>query len=371
MNDLQAIVTYRDYKAAFDAEIKASTESFVKIGFLLRKAMDTTILYESGYKDVYEFAQAEYRLDKSQVSRFININMRFSQGGYSPNLITEFEGYGPSKLAVMLQLPEGIIEQITPEYTREEITTIKEEVREELDNNTPIEVMAESTEDDILTAAIKYYLHKDPEMFAEVYDVIENALPGVWEHRLAEIFAPSGDAILVSRVPGKGKVTIKVREELPILLYSIVLDEKTEFTWADFEDACEKVVGEGLGYDTVEESWKAAYGEEYPIKEEPKETPEKKQEKKPEKKQPKVSVAKPAAKKPKTVQKEIKDIPEKPEENSPKEENGSGTASVAPEQLEKMRDQLLEEYKDDRSEYAEGAREGIQRMYKRVLAQIM
>lgn len=75
--------SYQEYKAAVDTELQRSAESFVRIGYLLKVARDTDILSGSGYGSVNEFADAEYNLDKSQVSRFIRINDEYSEGGYS------------------------------------------------------------------------------------------------------------------------------------------------------------------------------------------------------------------------------------------------------------------------------------------------
>lgn len=59
--------SYGEYKAALDGELQKSAESFVRIGYLLKVAVDTDILKESGYRNVNEFAEKEYNLDKSQV----------------------------------------------------------------------------------------------------------------------------------------------------------------------------------------------------------------------------------------------------------------------------------------------------------------
>lgn len=61
--------SYREYKAELDSELQKTAEGFVRIGYLLKVARDTNVLAESGYKTVAEFAQAEYSLDKTQVSR--------------------------------------------------------------------------------------------------------------------------------------------------------------------------------------------------------------------------------------------------------------------------------------------------------------
>lgn len=81
------IITYNNYghfKEAFDAEIKMQANSFVKVGYLLKVARDTNILYESGYGTVAEFAWNEYHLKKDAVSRYIAINDKFSVNG-TPN----------------------------------------------------------------------------------------------------------------------------------------------------------------------------------------------------------------------------------------------------------------------------------------------
>ena len=64
----------------------------MQIGYLLKVARDTNILAESGYATVTDFAKAEYGIDKTQVSRFISINDRFSEDGYSDHLLTSYKG---------------------------------------------------------------------------------------------------------------------------------------------------------------------------------------------------------------------------------------------------------------------------------------
>ena len=80
---LEGIRTYQEFKAATDREVYNQAEGFVRLGYLLRRAEDTEILAESGYKSVVEFARAEYGLTETYVSRYININKRYSEGGYS------------------------------------------------------------------------------------------------------------------------------------------------------------------------------------------------------------------------------------------------------------------------------------------------
>ena len=81
--------SYQEYKQELDAVLTRTAEDFVQIGYLLKVARDTNILADSGYANVTDFAKAEYGIDKTQVSRFININDRFSENG-SPH--TELSG---------------------------------------------------------------------------------------------------------------------------------------------------------------------------------------------------------------------------------------------------------------------------------------
>lgn len=138
--DLNAYKTYGEYKAALDGELQRSAESFVRIGYLLKVARDTDILEESGYRSVNEFAEKEYNLDKSQVSRFIRINDEFSENGYSDRLQERYRSFGYAKLAMMLLLPAEINEELSGNYSKAEIQAIKEEIDEEKET-TDIEVM--------------------------------------------------------------------------------------------------------------------------------------------------------------------------------------------------------------------------------------
>lgn len=131
MNKLEELKNYSEYKAALDEQIKESAEGFVKIGYLLKLAKDTDILKDSQYSNVIEFAKAEYGIDKTMVSRFISINDRFSENGNSPMLRTTYQGFGYAKLAIMLQLPDTLNEELTPEYSKREIQTLKEEMDKE------------------------------------------------------------------------------------------------------------------------------------------------------------------------------------------------------------------------------------------------
>lgn len=140
---MEALTTYKTFKQNLDNELNRAAEGFVKIGYLLKLARDNPhILAGSGYTNINEMANKEYGIDKTVVSRWISINDEFSEGGYSDRLKSEYQGYGYSKLAVMLNIPETIREELSPAFTKSEIQTIKDEIDEE-SHIAPMEVYLE------------------------------------------------------------------------------------------------------------------------------------------------------------------------------------------------------------------------------------
>lgn len=69
--DLTQVSEYGTYKIMLDMAMKQAIETFVVIGYLLKRARDTNILIGSSYKSVTEMALKEYGLQKDQVSRYI------------------------------------------------------------------------------------------------------------------------------------------------------------------------------------------------------------------------------------------------------------------------------------------------------------
>ena len=153
--ELEQRKTYSEFKTALDTEMNKAAESFVKIGYLLKIARDTDILAESGYNSLTEFAQAEYNLDKSQVSRFIAINDNYSVDGYSDRLMTEYSGYGYSKLAMMLTLPAAVAKELSPAYSKSDIQVLKDEVAAE-EAISPMEVYLEGEKEELEDASLLY-----------------------------------------------------------------------------------------------------------------------------------------------------------------------------------------------------------------------
>lgn len=114
-----------EIKQKLRQELIGVKQSFVRIGYTLRKIEEQRLYEQDGYKSVAEFAKEEYGLEQSTTSRFMSINREYSVDGYSETLRPEFADLGRSQLEEMLKLPEGDRKMVRPETSREEIRELK------------------------------------------------------------------------------------------------------------------------------------------------------------------------------------------------------------------------------------------------------
>lgn len=281
--------TYSEYKAEFDSELQRTAEGFVRIGYLLKVARDTNVLAESGYKSVAEFAEAEYNLDKTQVSRFISINDKFSEGGYSDRLLPAYQGFGYAKLTLMLQLPDAVNEELSPGYSKSEIQAIKDELDEE-NKVSDIERYLESRNEhtgnidntdermQLLFQAVLQLGEDEPELYTAIAEKKSKDLSVV----LPEIMAPSGDRMYSIRIRGTGRVMLSISSEVSdtVKLINIRTGEKESYSWAEVAVGWvyAGVLGERVEQTPVE-CWEQKYERKYPVVA-PVQQPEKKGEEK-------------------------------------------------------------------------------------------
>lgn len=266
MESLVEYKSYQEYKAELDGELQKTAESFVRIGFLLKVARDTNVLAESGYKSVAEFAEAEYNLDKTQVSRFIAINDRYSEGGYSDHLLPEWQGYGYAKLTIMMQIPETIAVELSPSYTKAEIQAIKEEVDEEKkvsDIEVALERSTTSLEDLNLIEKVLFVLMNEEnewKLFTKLWDKFQTGLD---EYAVKAILAPSGEKVYSVRIPGTGRVMLILDDAKETFTVSNVrTGEKETGTWTDLLEAVYHMVDSEA--EAAGEAWTWIYNKPWP-----------------------------------------------------------------------------------------------------------
>ena len=302
---------YLSFKQELDMELNKAADGFVKIGYLLRRAEDSDILRTSGYRNVTEFAAAEYGLSKDVVSRYININKRYSEGGYAPVLASGYHGYGLAKLAEMLTLPDAVVEAIPAELSKTEIREIKKEYDAE-QSVTDIEVAIEAAEqteeqreETLLNQIVKIWMHDSPKDFKRLASVI---YPEYDIDKMMDIIAPDETRVIIVRVQGVGKLMMTCSITANIKIVNMRSGDAEEVSWEELCSAAAAICAQRYPEETIEEVWERTYDDPFPEepKEEPKPEPkketttqakEKKEEKKPAKrKESKVTVAKPLKK---------------------------------------------------------------------------
>ncbi len=328
MDGVIGFSNYKQYKESLDQELSRSAESFVRIGYLLKVARDTNILYESGYETVTQFAEAEYNLRPDQVTRFMQINDRYSEGGYGETLQNAYKGMGYTKLVEMLQLPLAIAQELTPDFTREEIKEIRSEVEEE-QKITDLEVMMEQKDWDgeisVLQQVIIQLGHDNQEWYKKVYDWAQGEKD---LQKFKWLMDPNGSTVYSIRVRGLGKFLLSVKEkEEQAVLINVRTNEKEQVAWDTLMQLSSDLIEPG----TLQESWQQVYGEEMKLKEPSAPVNTGSGGGKPKKKEKKVVVAKKQEKK-KCDQNALKRDQDPEKENEPEENRsdseGNGTETV-------------------------------------------
>lgn len=274
--------SYQEFKGMVDRELNQAAEGFVRIGYLLKVARDTNILHESGYKSVAEFALHEYGLSKDIVSRYIAINDRFSQDGYSDALASQYQGYGMAKLAEMLVLPDNLIDIIPAELTKTEIREIKKEYAQE-QQITDIEVAIEAAEQEPVEKTegerILYeYFKTNPEEYKN--------LP-IDPKEVREYLKPDEKRLLICRLPGIGRCVMVLSEAETIPVTSMRGKTLQAWTWSELLNYIAGIAPEG----DRKKLWSELYDMPYP--DEPSETKTKKVEVIKPKEKPKVAPVQP------------------------------------------------------------------------------
>ena len=234
---------YGTLKEALKIELNRAALSFCRIGYLLKKARDDVyILDGSGYSDVNEFAAKEFGLDKSQVSRFVRINDRFSINGNSEFLKEEYESFGSAKLSLMLLLPDEINEKLSPEYSKSDIDAIVKDYKDEKAIS-DMEVMMEDKSDvpdEFIAAVVKQLNDEHPEpleWFEESIEIGDDMGLEAGIADLKEAYMPDGESIYNIRIAGQGKFMIKMRDNGITISNMRHLDEELSLSWQEFLEA--------------------------------------------------------------------------------------------------------------------------------------
>lgn len=254
--------TFNEWQQALDAEFSKSAESFIRIGYLLKVARDTDILKDTPYANVIDYAKTRYGLDKTQVSRFIAINERFGSKEDDSTLEDKYKGFGYAKLALMLNMPDEIIEEISPDYSKSEIEDIKKEIDEEK-KISDIEVLIEGKDESVkelneLEQVLHQLFYDNPQLFTKIHTSSYET------EELVDILAPTGEMIYSVRLPGVGRLMLSIKADSGrITITNIRTMEKTEWNIEDLAESVINIFSMAADIEDSAKAWTSIFKEEY------------------------------------------------------------------------------------------------------------
>ena len=232
-----------EMKRKLRQELLGVKQSFVRIGYALRKIEDQKLYENDGYKSIAEFAKEEYGLEPSTTSRFMSINREYSIDGYSEQLRPEYADLGRSQLEEMLKLPESDRQMIQPETSREDIRDLKRFNKTE----------PAAGEADDLSQLIEQFFHDNRETLNTLFQRLDAQKPVIEQLPAAkEIINPSGN-----RSYRKGMFFLMMYDNrISVKKFG---DTPRDLTWEQFlQMAWERF----LPYETGEKTWENYFGEE-------------------------------------------------------------------------------------------------------------
>lgn len=161
---------YIQSKNEIKQELGGIVKSFVRIGWQLTRIDKSGAYKHDGYNTIAEFAKAEYGMNPSGVSRFMNVYERYSLPGDTPELQEQYKDFKFAQLTEMLQLPEEDRQIFHAEDKREDIRELKDFNKE--NENNPMNLLdwksAQSTEDK-LKATIQEFFHEKQGVLNTLY----------------------------------------------------------------------------------------------------------------------------------------------------------------------------------------------------------
>ena len=227
-----------EMKRKLRQELLGVKQSFVRIGYALRKIEDQKLYENDGYKSIAEFAKEEYGLEPSTTSRFMSINREYSIDGYSEQLRPEYADLGRSQLEEMLKLPESDRQMIQAETSRENIRDLKRFNKTE---------PAAGVADDLRQLIEKFY-YDNPEILNEVFSNPEYDEQNI--KHFAELVNPGGN-----RSYKKGLYFLMMYENR-VVIKKFGTDPQ-DLTWWDFWQITRDIFGEAAA---GPKTWQSYFG---------------------------------------------------------------------------------------------------------------
>lgn len=223
-------------------------KSFVRIGWLLTRIDKSGAYKNDGYSTIYEFAKAEYGMNKSGTSRFKKIYEKYSVPGDTPELKDEYKDFNQSQLTEMLQIPEEDYAMLHPEANKEDFRELKRFNKENDSNPENLWSWKKAkTLEEKLKATVQEFFRENKEILNDFYG------KNLSVKNLAEEICPSG-----SRSYRKGTVFLMFYSLDQGIMVKIFGEAPTKMTYQEFADHTKQI------FDTAATgggTWDSYFGE--------------------------------------------------------------------------------------------------------------
>lgn len=187
--------TYESVTRELKQQLNNTAQGVVYIGWLLRKAKDSEI-YKEKYSTLTEYGQTEFGLSQSDVSRFIAINQKYSDGGNSPQLAENYAGFGSSKLVEMLTLQEEDVKVIDKDTTVSQIRELKHFEKTESSAEVPAEPVEQQFVTAFFTASQKRSQDVCTEQYQRCMQILQEEQDAEYkERKIQEAVNPSKNSV--------------------------------------------------------------------------------------------------------------------------------------------------------------------------------
>ena len=228
-------------------ELGGIVKSFVRIGWQLTRINKSEAYKHDGYSTIAEFAKAEYGMNPSGVSRFMNVYERYSLPGDTPELQEQYKDFKFAQLTEMLQLPEEDRQIFRAEDKREDIRELKDFNKE--NENNPMNLLdwksAQSTEDK-LKATIQEFFHEKQGVLNTLYSSEAYQAGNIKE--MSQIINP-GDSMSYR----KGTVFLMFHQE--DITVKIFNGEMKNITWEQFFTYTQEIFAEAAAGNRTYENY--------------------------------------------------------------------------------------------------------------------
>ena len=237
---------YIQSKNEIKQELGGIVKSFVRIGWQLTRIDKSGAYKHDGYNTIAEFAKAEYGMNPSGVSRFMNVYERYSLPGDTPELQEQYKDFKFAQLTEMLQLPEEDRQIFRAEDKREDIRELKDFNKE--NENNPMNLLdwksAQSTEDK-LKATIQEFFHEKQGVLNTLYSSEAYQTGNIKE--MSQIINP-GDSMSYR----KGTVFLMFHQEH--ITVKIFNGEMKNITWEQFFTYTQEIFAEAAAGNGTDEN---------------------------------------------------------------------------------------------------------------------